>query len=97
MQFGTIFFWTHLLGVLVSWIVLYRRSGLSAVKAEAGIDWREFLIPNIGYFLLMWAKCIVWEVNLVIWLATGMPESRWKAAIDIDGREVRAITRVQAG
>lgn len=85
--------WIHLGGIVAAWFVLYSRSGLRDVKARHGVDWREFLLPNIPYFLLMWAKCLVWEVVLIVWLATGRPESPWRAAVEIDGRPARTLVR----
>jgi hypothetical protein len=46
-----------LASLIVSWFVYYERAGLSKVKSEERVDWREFFLPNLPWFLLMWAKC----------------------------------------
>lgn len=84
----------NLAGFIVSWFVYYHRSGLAAVKAQEGIDWRQFLLPNLPFFLLYWAKMFVWPLVLVYWAVTGFKPSPWRATTDIDGVEVRKLLRV---
>jgi hypothetical protein len=59
-------------------------------------DWREFLIPNIPWFILMVFKFWFWPLALAAWLATGRGPSRWQAVTSIDGRPARRIVRVDA-
>jgi hypothetical protein len=80
-------------GVLVSFFVFYARAGFSKVRAETGVDWREFLLPNLGYFVLYLVKVTVWPVPLVHWLATGRGPSPWTATTRDGDREVRAVVR----
>jgi hypothetical protein len=95
MNFASVVGIGHSVGIFVCWFTLYRRSGLAEVKAQAGVNWREFLIPNIAFFLLMWGKCLFWEATMIAWLLGGQHPSRWHAAIEDDsGRPIRTIRRL---
>jgi len=85
----------NLVGVVSSWFVYYNRAGLADVKAREGIDWRQFLLPNLPWFVMTRAKCLFWELILVVWLLQGVPPSRWKALTSRDGQPTRAIVRVR--
>jgi hypothetical protein len=80
-------------GFIASIITYYQRSGLGEVKSSQGIDWREFLIPNPVFFLLLLVKAVLWPVVLIFWLVTGRPRSPWHAVTDRGGRPARAILR----
>jgi hypothetical protein len=83
-------------GLLVGPPVLYFRSGLGAVKRKEGVDWREFFMPDLGFFLLMVGKAPAWPVTLGVWVARGKPrESAWQAVTVIDGRPVRRMVRTE--
>lgn len=82
-----------LVGLFVSWFVFYSRSGLSDIRQKQGINWREFLIPNLGYFVLMWVKVWFWLIVLVVWIGQGRPASPWLATTSLRGRETRKIVR----
>jgi hypothetical protein len=90
---------TEILGLMplaslfISWFIYYERSGLSKVKSEERVDWREFFLPNLPWFLLMWAKCFTWPIVLIVWLARGAPASPWRAVTVVNGRPARAIVR----
>jgi len=86
-----------LIGVLVSWLVYTNRAGLSDIKHKQGIDWREFLVPNVPYFALQLGKQLIWPVVLVVWLARGRPASPWVAKTQIGKYEVRKVIRQPAG
>jgi hypothetical protein len=83
-------------GLLVGLPVLYFRAGLGRIKRSEGIDWREFLIPNIGFFLLMVGKAILWPVTVVHWNLQGRPTSPWVAVTSLNGRSVRRIVRSES-
>ncbi len=85
-----------LASLFVSWFVYYGRAGLADVKSREGVEWREFLRPNLPWFLMMWAKCFVWPVVLIVWLAQDRPASPWRAVTSVDGRPARAIVRISA-
>ena len=84
-------------GLIASMITYYRRSGLGGIKSSQGIDWREFLIPNPAFFLLLLAKAVLWPVVLIFWVATGRRNSPWRAVTDMGGRPARAILRRSEG
>ena len=84
-------------GLIASMITYYRRSGLAGIKSSQGIDWREFLIPNPVFFLLLLVKAVLWPVVLIFWLATGRRNSPWRAVTDMGGRPARAILRRSEG
>ena len=82
---------TYLVGGFVAYPVFLNRAGFWKVKGESGVDWREFLLPNIGFFLLLFGKAVGWPVVLVVWLATGRQPSPWAATIrDGTGRSARS-------
>ncbi|WP_448619527.1 hypothetical protein [Geodermatophilus sp. URMC 65] len=85
-----VLFWA---GPLIGLPVLYFRSGLGRVKREEGIDWREFLLPNLGFFLLMLAKALLWPFTVAVWNSRGRPASPWTAVTIRNGRPARAIVR----
>jgi hypothetical protein len=80
-------------GLIATWIQCYRRVGFGEIKREHGIDWREFLIPNLPWFLLTVAKVFFWPVTVVAWFVLGRPAETWRALVEENGREVRAIRR----
>lgn len=80
-------------GVIVAFVVLYTRAGFSKVRAESSVDWREFLLPNLGFFLLYLVKVTFWPFKLVLWLVKGRPPSPWTATTRIADREVRSVVR----
>lgn len=83
-------------GVIASIVTYYMRSGLGDVKSSQGIDWRQFLLPNPAFFVLLLVKAALWPAVLIFWLVTGRPQSPWLAVTDRDGRPVRAILRRSA-
>jgi hypothetical protein len=85
-------FWA---GPLIGIPTLYFRSGLGRVKREQHIDWLEFLLPNLGFFLLLIVKALVWPVTLAVWLSQGRPESPWTAVTEIEGRPARKFRRTK--
>lgn len=78
-------------GIVITGFVLHHRAGFS----RAGADWREFLLRNPHWFVLMLVKMFFWPVTLVAWLVTGMGPSRWTAITQENGRRVRKIVRVE--
>lgn len=82
---------SYIIGIFASWFVYHSRAGFSKLQ---GTDWREFLLPNLPWFLLMWGKCLAWLPVLIVWCCTGMRSSPWKAVTDIEGRPVRSIIRI---
>lgn len=82
----------YLGGFIVTWVVLYQRAGFP----DVGADWREFLLPNPLWFILMFMKFWFWPLTLVVWLLTGRGPSRWRAVTEINGRPARKILRVPA-
>lgn len=87
---GAVFGFGYLAGFAITWVVLYQRVGFPDVDA----DWREFLIPNLGWFALFIAKFWFWPVTLAAWLIEGRQPSRWRAVTKLNGRPVRRIVRV---
>lgn len=80
----------YLVGFVIAWVILYQRVGFPGVKA----DWREFLIPNLFWFVLFGLKFMFWPVTLVVWLIDGRQPSRWRAVTELEGRPARKIVRV---
>ncbi len=81
-------------GLLVGLPVLYFRAGLGRVRRKEHVDWREFLLPNLGFFLLMFGKALAWPVTVAVWVARGSNRtSAWTAVTELDGRTVRRIIR----
>jgi len=76
-------------GFIVTLIVLYNRAGLADVEP----DWREILIGNLGWFILLAAKTILWPITLAAWLLQGRPASTWRAVTQVNGRPARKIVR----
>jgi hypothetical protein len=87
---GAVLGLSYLAGFVITWVVLYQRAGFPAVPA----DWREFLIPNLFWFVLFVFKFWFWPATLVVWLIEGRPPSRWRAVTELEGRPARKIVRV---
>jgi hypothetical protein len=83
--------WT---GLLVALPVLYHRAGLNRAK-HPGVDWREFLAPNLPWFFLLGAKSLFWPVTVVVWVLQGRPGTAWTAITSYEGRPVRQIVRAR--
>lgn len=81
----------------VSGYVLLGRAGFWEIKAKAGVDWREFLLGNPLFFVILWGKAVLWPVVFVTWLVQGQPDSPWTATTRLNGREVRAVLRAADG
>jgi hypothetical protein len=78
-------------GFIASFFVYGTRAGLGDVEP----NWREFLLPNIGWFLMLVGKTFVWPLVLSYWLYKGRPTCPWKAVDQLpDGHEVRQIIRL---
>lgn len=82
------------IGWVASWIANYERVGFRDLKAEHDVDWREFLLSNLPWFVLLVVKVWFWPLFFVHWLATGRRSSGWRAVVNVDGRPVRQIKRV---
>jgi hypothetical protein len=93
---SVLLFFTYLIGLFVAGTVFIARPGLLNKKITGGANYREFLIPNLGWTLLWSIKTVFWPVVFVFWAVTLFRPSPWKATIRIDGREVRKIQRVRA-
>ncbi|GDY33027.1 hypothetical protein [Gandjariella thermophila] len=91
---GTVLGLVYLAGIVTSGLVYLQRAGFGELKSREGVDWREFLLPNIPYFALTLAKMFVWPAVLLFWLVMKMPRSPWRAITDDHGRAVRRVTRV---
>lgn len=65
------------MSIFGSWFAYYARSGLSKIRETQHVDWREFLLPNLGYFVLTLAKVLTWPLVLLFWFVTGMKPSPW--------------------
>jgi hypothetical protein len=78
----------YCIGFFSTYGVLYVRAGF-----PGGPDWREFLIPNFPWFMLMGLKAMGWPLVLGHWFANGRQGSAWEAVTRADGREVRRIRR----
>ncbi|GAA3455732.1 hypothetical protein [Dactylosporangium matsuzakiense] len=90
---GTFLGCTNLIGILGSGLVYLNRARFG----DTGLNWREFLLPNLPWMLMTLGKMLVWRAVLIVWLARGMPQSPWRAVTrDDTGREVRAVVRVGA-
>ncbi|MET7426551.1 hypothetical protein [Dactylosporangium sp. NPDC005555] len=91
-SFATFLGCTNLIGILASGLVYLHRARFQ----ETGLNWREFLLPNLPWMLMTLGKMLVWWAVLVVWLGRGMPTSPWRAVTeDATGREVRAIVRTR--
>lgn len=84
------------LGMPVSYYTFMSRAGLMAFKRDEDIDWREFIIPNIIWFLATLFKAFIWPVILCIWLFQGRPPSPWRAYSRLNDQSVRVIRRIKA-
>jgi hypothetical protein len=91
---GTIFTILWFPGFIIAWVQVYRRAGFPDIKQREGIDWREFLIPNIPWFVMTVFKVWFWFVPFGLWLAQGRPGSPWRAVTEVNGRPARRIIRV---
>jgi len=89
---GWVLWLTWFVGQFVSFFVYKSRSGISQYPSGGG-DWREWLLPNLGFWVLTFAKQFGWPVVLVLWLVRGRQECPWVAYDHIGGREVRAVMR----
>lgn len=87
----SLFWWP---GFIAAWVIAYRRVGFSEIKAEHGVDWRQFLVPNLPWFALTVAKVWFWFITLAHWYLTGQSGPRWRAVVELDGRPVRRIVRL---
>jgi hypothetical protein len=76
-----------LVGAFPAWLVVYFRNGFHTVKAEHGVDWREFMLAVPGFWL---ANVVFWPIGLVNWLRGGRP-ARSLAVISVDGRPARQV------
>ncbi|WP_327002125.1 hypothetical protein OHA72_44460 [Dactylosporangium sp. NBC_01737] len=91
-SFATFLGCTNLIGIIGSGLVYLNRARFQ----DTGLNWREFLLPNLPWMLMTLGKMLVWWAVLIAWLARGMPPSPWRAVTeDSHGREVRAIVRVR--
>jgi hypothetical protein len=80
-------------GIFASLVILWWRAGLT--KGHTGVDWREFLLSNLGWFAVYWLlKSAAWPVVLYQWNAAGRPASPWQAVTEINGRPARRVVRV---
>jgi len=91
----TFLMFTYVTCFIITWVLVYQRAGFSDIKAEQGIDWREFLLGNIPWFALTLLKVWFWFVTIGVWLLQGRPSSHWRAVTRIDGRPVRKIVRTR--
>lgn len=87
--------WVNLAGFLAAWVQAYRRVGFAEVKREYGVDWREFLLPNLLWFGLTAVKVLLWWLTFLIWFVQGRPEPTWRAVVEEDGLQVRLIERTE--
>ncbi len=87
---------TYYCGLFVSYDIYMHRAGLMSFKKEH-IDWREFIIPNLNWFLMTIIKALFWPIVLCMWFIKGRPPSRWKAYTQLEGHAVRAIKSVRPG
>lgn len=85
----------HAVGFFASLLaVLPWRAGLLGTNPHReGVDWREFLLGNIPFFLLLFFKASAWELVLVAWLVQGRPPSPWIATTRLRDKEVRQVLR----
>lgn len=77
----------YFIGVFGSVFVYLGRAGLLRVNRA------EFVLSNLGWFLMAVAKSFVWPLVLIVWLAQGLPASRWQAVTELNGGPVRVIIR----
>jgi hypothetical protein len=89
-EMGAAVGFSYLIGIAVTWVILYQRAGFPEVHA----DWREFLLPNLPWFGLMILKFWFWPVTFAAWLIDGREPSRWRAVTQLNGRPVRKIMRL---
>jgi len=90
-----LWYFAYLVTVFLSFFAFYSRAGLADLKQSEGIDWREFLLPNLGWFMMTFGKQLVWPAVLVAWLATGRLPSKWRAVSSVGGRPARKIVPVE--
>lgn len=91
---GTIIGLANLVAMAISMAVYYNRAGLRRIRSEYGIDWREFLLPNLGFFALTVLKTFGWVAVLIVWLVRDRPDSPWQATLEVAGRPARKVRRV---
>jgi hypothetical protein len=77
----------YFVGVFSSIFVHLGRAGLLRVNRT------EFVLSNLGWYLMTMGKCFVWPFVLIAWLLRGMPHSHWQAVTELNGRRARAIIR----
>jgi hypothetical protein len=76
-----------IIGVVVAFWVVYFRNGLGSVKRAHRVDWREYLLSNIGFWF---TNVLAWPVGLTMWFSQGQPPKSL-AAVEVDGREARSF------
>lgn len=69
--------------------------GVRAGFTRVAPGWREYVLAQPTFFLLMFAKAFVWPLVTLAWLAQGRPPSPWRAIDEIDGVDVRRILRIR--
>lgn len=77
------------IGVIISFFVYNSRAGFGEVSP----GWREYVLPNLGYFTVLVGKIFTWPIVLVVWLVQGRRDSPWKVLDEQFDREVRKIVR----
>ena len=82
------------IGLITTWIALPRRVGFRKVRREQGVDWREFLLGNVPWFVLTTGKVLLWPITAIHYVTTGRASSPWLAVTELDGQPVRKIVRV---
>ena len=92
MSFSTFVGLSHVMGVFVSLSVFMRRAGYSPWH---GLGARLLLISP-EWFLTSMIKAVLWEVTLIVWLATGRPESRWGVPDDSRSGRITRVVRTPA-
>ena len=80
--------------LIIVWIGLIIALPLQVYRSVPVKRWREFLLPNLWWILLIFVKAAAWPGVLTHWMIGGMRPSLWRAIDTEDGREVRKITRV---
>jgi hypothetical protein len=84
----------YVIGMFVAASYYRKRCGLTELKVRYGIDWREFFLRNLHFFLWMYVKILFWAVVLVVWLVAGQPACPWRAVINVHGVPARKIAWV---
>ncbi|MDZ5447851.1 hypothetical protein U2F26_35020 [Micromonospora sp. 4G57] len=82
---GTVVF-TYVVGVFASFLPYHWRAGLDK-------NWREFVLGNITWFLMLFGKQIAWPAVFIYWAIKGFPKSPWVAIYNYKGHEVRRMMR----